>query len=207
MHFCPREYPGMKPPGFRYSLYNALVVPRPIGWISTVSADGVVNLAPFSFSNMVAGDPPAFMYCANGAHREGGPKDSLANVGEVPEFVFNLCSYALREQMNATSATSPRSVDEMAAAGLKAAPAVRVRPPRVAASPIALECEVFQVVPLPSSEATLNTMVIGRVVEVHIDDSVVVDGVVDVRRIRPLARLGYQDYAAIDDPFPLIRPD
>jgi flavin reductase (DIM6/NTAB) family NADH-FMN oxidoreductase RutF len=206
MHFSPVEYPGMKPPGFRHSLYNALVVPRPIGWISTVRADGVVNLAPFSFSNMVAGDPPSFMYCANGSHREGGPKDSLANIAEVPEFVFNLCSYDLREQMNATSATSPRSVDEMAAAGLEAAPAVRVRPPRVAAAPLALECEVVQVVPLPSSETTSNNMVIGRVVEIHIDDRVVVDGIVDVRRIRPLARLGYQDYAVIDEPFSMVRP-
>ena len=206
MHFSPVDHPGMKPPGFRHSLYNALVVPRPIGWISTVSSDGGVNLAPFSFSNMVAGDPPAFMYCANGAHREGGPKDSLHNVAEVPEFVFNLCSYDLREQMNATSATSPRSVDEMAAAGLEAAPSVRVRPPRVAAAPLALECEVVQVVPLPSSETTHNTMVIGRVVEIHIADEVVVDGIVDVRRIRPLARLGYQDYAVIDEPFSMVRP-
>ena len=206
MHFSPVDHPGMKPPGFRHSLYNALVVPRPIGWISTISADGVVNLAPYSFSNMVAGDPPAFMYCANGEHGEGGPKDSLHNIGEVPEFVFNLCSYELREQMNATSATSARSVDEMAAAGLTAAPAVRVRPPRVAAAPLALECEVVRVVPLPSSEMTRNTMVIGRVVEVHIDDAVIVDGIVDVRRIRPLARLGYQDYAVIDEPFSIIRP-
>ena len=77
----------MKPPGFRYSLYNALVTPRPIGWISTISGDGVVNLAPFSFFNMCGGDPPSVMYCANGTHREGGPKDSLANIAEVPEFV------------------------------------------------------------------------------------------------------------------------
>jgi flavin reductase (DIM6/NTAB) family NADH-FMN oxidoreductase RutF len=206
MHFSPVEYPGMKPPGFRHSLYNALVVPRPIGWISTVSAEGVVNLAPYSFSNMVSGDPPAFMYCANGTHREGGPKDSLANIAEIPEFVFNLCSYDLREAMNATSASSPRSVDEMAAAGLAAAAAVRVRPPRVAAAPLALECEVVQVVPLPSSETTLNTMVIGRVVEIHIADRVVVDGIVDVRRVRPLARLGYQEYAVIDEPFSMVRP-
>ena len=207
MHFSPVDHPGMKPPGFRHSLYNALVVPRPIGWISTVSADGVVNLAPFSFSNMVAGDPPSFMYCANGSHREGGPKDSLANIAEVPEFVFNLCSYDLREQMNATSATSPRSVDEMAArragggpggpgppapgGGCAAGAGVRGGPGGAAAL---------------RARRRRTTMVIGRVVEIHIDDRVVVDGIVDVRRIRPLARLGYQDYAVIDEPFSMVRP-
>ncbi|MEA3214909.1 MAG: hypothetical protein QOJ19_1065 [Acidimicrobiia bacterium] len=196
----------MKPEGFRHSLYNALVVPRPIGWISTIGADCVVNLAPFSFFNMCGGDPPSVMYCANGTHREGGPKDSLANVREVPEFVFNLCTWDLREQMNATSATSPRSVDEMAEAGLEAATSVRVRPPRVAATPLALECEVVQIVALPSSETTSNNMVIGRVVEVHIADHVIVDGKVDVPTLRPLARLGYLDYSVIDDVFSMVRP-
>jgi len=196
----------MKPPGFRYSLYNALVTPRPIGWISTISAEGVVNLAPFSFSNMCGGDPPSMMYCANGTHQEGGPKDSLANIAEVPEFVFNLCTWDLREQMNATSATSPRGIDEMADAGLVAAPSVRVRPPRVAATPIAMECEVVQTVALPSSETTVNTMVIGRVVEIHIAEEVVVDGMVDIRRVRPLGRLGYQDYVDVADLFSMRRP-
>jgi flavin reductase (DIM6/NTAB) family NADH-FMN oxidoreductase RutF len=181
-------------------------VPRPIGWISTVSADGVVNLAPFSFFNMCGGDPPSVMYCANGSHREGGPKDSLHNVAEVPEFVFNLCTWPLREHMNATSATSPRSVDEMAEAGLEPAPSIRVRPPRVAASPLALECEVHQVVPLPSSETTVNTMVIGRVVEIHVADEVVVDGMIDVRRVDPLARLGYLEYGRLGEVFSMTRP-
>ena len=206
MHFSPAEHPSMKPPGFRYSLYNALVTPRPIGWISTISAEGVVNLAPFSFFNMCGGDPPSMMYCANGTHREGGPKDSLANIAEVPEFVFNLCTWELREQMNSTSATSARGVDEMADAGLVAAPSARVRPPRVAATPIAMECEVVQTVALPSSETTVNTMVIGRVVEIHIADEVVVDGIVDIRRVRPLGRLGYQDYVDVADLFSMRRP-
>lgn len=207
MHFVVDDHPGLRPPGFRHSLYGALVTPRPIGWISTVSAAGVVNLAPFSFFNLIASEPLCCMYCANGSHAGGGPKDSLANVREVGEFVFNLCTEALREQMNLTAANSPRDVDEMAAAGLAAGPTVAVRPPRVAASPIALECTVFDIVALPSSASTTNTMVMGRVEVVHIADDVIVDGMIDFERMRPLGRLGYNDYAVVDDVFTMVRPD
>jgi flavin reductase (DIM6/NTAB) family NADH-FMN oxidoreductase RutF len=207
VHFDPAEHPGLRPPGFRHALYGALVVPRPIGWISTVSAAGVVNLAPFSFSNLVASDPLCFMYCANGAHREGGAKDSLHNARETGEFVFNLCTWGQREQMNATSASSPRSVDEMADAGIDPAPSIVVRPPRVAASPIALECRVVQVVDLPSSETTVNAMVIGQVAQVHIADEVVVDGMIDLVGLEALGRLGYQDYTVVREAFTMVRPD
>lgn len=206
MHFSVADHPGLKPPGFRHGLYNTLVVPRPIGWVSTISSDGVVNLAPYSFFNLCAGDPPVCMYCANGTHREGGPKDSLANVRDVPEFVFNLATVPLSEQMNATSASSPRSVDEMQEAGLDAAPSVQVRPPGVAASPIRLECVVHDIITLPSTETTLNTMVLGRVVEVHVADDVVVDGMVDWQRLQPLSRLGYMDYATLGEVFAMNRP-
>lgn len=206
VNFAPADHPGLRPPGFSHSLYNALVVPRPIGWISTVSGDGVVNLAPFSFFNLVAGDPLCCMYCANGAHRDGGAKDSLRNASETGQFVFNLCTWDLREQMNATSASSPRSTDEMAEAGLTAAACVVVAPPRVAASPIALECEVIEVVALPSTVDTRNAMVIGRVVQVHIADDVVVEGMIDYGRLAAVGRLGYQDYALVDDAFTLVRP-
>ena len=206
VEFDPALVPGMRPDGMRHSLYNTLVTPRPIGWISTISARGVVNLAPFSFFNSVSGEPPCVMYCVNGTHSEGGPKDSLANVREVGEFVFNLCSFELKEQMNLSSASLPRSVNEMAEAGLTAATCVKVRPPRVEASPIALECEVHDIITLPSTETVINTMVIGRVVYIHIADRVIVDGMVDSNLVRPLARLGYQDYAALKDAFALTRP-
>jgi flavin reductase (DIM6/NTAB) family NADH-FMN oxidoreductase RutF len=206
VNFDPADHPGLRPPGFSHSIYGSLVVPRPIGWISTISAAGVVNLAPYSFFNLVAAEPLQCMYCANGAHVEGGPKDSLANVAEVGEFVFNLCTWGLREAMNATAASSPRSVDEMAAAGLEAAPSVRVRPPRVAASPVALECTVERIVDLASSEATRNAMVIGRVVQVHVADDAVVDGMIDPTRLDAIGRLGYHDYVRVDDPFRMVRP-
>ena len=206
MQIDPSEHPGLKPPGFKHSIYGSLVVPRPIGWISTLSTDGVVNLAPFSFFNLVANDPLCCMYCANGSHREGGPKDSLVNAEATGEFVFNLATWDLREQMNASSASSPRSIDEMAEAGLDAAPSVRVAPPRVAGTPLAFECVVEDIVRLPSSDSTANAMVIGRVVLIHLADDVVVDGMIDPTRMRPLGRLGYHDYAVIDEVFQMVRP-
>ncbi|MBM3683727.1 MAG: flavin reductase family protein, partial [Actinobacteria bacterium] len=125
---------------------------------------------------------------------------------ETGEFVFNLCTWDLREQMNETSATAARSVDEMAAAGLAPAASVVVRPPRVAAAPIALECTVEGIVELPSTPSVANAMVIGRVVQVHIADDVVVDGMVDLRRARPIGRLGYHDYVAVEETFTMVRP-
>jgi flavin reductase (DIM6/NTAB) family NADH-FMN oxidoreductase RutF len=210
MFFDPREV-GMKPPPFKHTVYNALVVPRPIGWISTVDRDGVVNLAPYSFFNALSGDPPCVMYCPNG-YKTGTkePKDSLTNTEATGEFVFNLCTHDLREQMNLTSAHVPRSVDEMAEAGLEAAPCNLVKAPRVAASPIALECKHHVTVTLPSAKnGSPNNVVIGEVIGIHIADEVIVDGIIDIHKIRPLARLGYLDYATIEPEniFAISRPD
>lgn len=199
---------NMKPDPLRYSPFKALIVPRPIGWISTISATGVVNLAPFSFFNGVTDDPPCVMYCPNGGHPDGGPKDSLKNVQETGEFVFNLCNWDLREKMNETAAHMPRDVDEMAAAGLEAAPSNLVAPPRVAASPAAFECRYVQTVDLPASRSGREShVVIGEVIGIHIDDSVIVDGIVDIGLLRPVARLGYMDYAVVNEGFTMMRPD
>ncbi|MGI9616093.1 MAG: flavin reductase family protein [Acidimicrobiales bacterium] len=198
---------GLRPPGMKHSIYGALVVPRPIGWITTMSTEGVVNLAPYSFFNAVSADPMCVMYCANGSHVEGGGKDSLENVRETGEFVTNLVTADLAKPMNDSSISAPRSVDEMALVGLDPQPSLKVKPPRVGAAPIHLECELDRIVELPSSDTTLNRMVIGRVVQVHISDEVIVDGMVDWGRLRPLARLGYLDYAEISEPFSLDRPD
>jgi flavin reductase (DIM6/NTAB) family NADH-FMN oxidoreductase RutF len=205
MEFDP-AVDGMKPPGMAHNVYSSLVTPRPIGWISTISAAGVVNLAPFSFFNMVAGDPPTVIYCPGGSHVDGGPKDSLRNVMEVPEFVFNLCTVDLLEVMNATSANLPSGVDEMKEAGIEAAPSTKVRPPRVAASPINLECEVVEIVDLPPAADHKNTMVIGKAVQIRISDDVIVDGMVHWQRLRPLGRLGYFDYAGLGEVITLPRP-
>lgn len=198
----------MKPAPLRFSPFKALVVPRPIGWISTMSAAGDINLAPFSFFNGVSDDPPCVMYCPNGTHRDGGPKDSLKNVQETGEFVFNLCNWELREKMNLTAEHLPRSVDEMAAAGLETAPCERVAPPRVAAAPAAFECRYIQTVDLPAgSGGSGSHVVLGQVIGIHIDESVIVDGIVDIGRLRPVARLGYMDYTVVDESFSMARPD
>ena len=153
-------------------------------------------------------DPPCVMYCPNGW--EAGTtevKDSLTNVEATGEFVFNMCPYALREQMNATAAHVPASVDEMAAAGLEAAPCTLVKPPRVKASPIALECHYLQTVHLPAAPSgSPNHIVLGQVVGIHVADEVIIDGRIDARKVNPLARLGYLDYATIDHIFAISRP-
>lgn len=206
MFIDPAE--GMRPAPLKHSPFKALVVPRPIGWVTTMSADGVLNLAPFSFFNAICESPPCVMYCANGGHREGGTKDSLHNVEETGEFVCNLSTWDLREPMNATSAHVPRSVDEMAEAGLTAVPSLKVKPPRVGESPAHFECRYVQTVDLPTkSPDQRNAMIIGEVIGIHIDDAVIVDGLVDIRKFKPVARLGYMDYAVVEDFFTMQRPD
>ena len=191
---------GMKPKPFRHTVYNALVVPRPIGWISTISTDGIINLAPYSFFNSLCGDPPCVMYCPNSfkpGTRE--QKDSLVNVEETGEFVFNMCTYELRNEMVTTAAVSPRSFDEMAEAGIEAAPCEVIKPPRVKASPIAMECKHLQTVDLPAArDGSRQVTVIGQVVGIHVSDEVIVDGIIDIKKVNPLARLGYLDYAKLD---------
>lgn len=206
-HFIdPAE--NMRPAPFKHSPYKALVVPRPIGWISSISAEGVINLAPFSYFNAVCDDPPCVMYCPNGLHPDGGVKDSLKNVEETGEFVFNLSNWDLREAMNLSSEHMPRNIDEMAKVGLPAADCQYVKPPRIATAPAAFECKYVQTVKLPTGpKSPGNYLVIGEVVGIHINDDVVVDGIIDIRRMKPIARLGYMDYAVVEDFFTMERPD
>ena len=195
--------------GLRFNPFKALVVPRPIGWISTIDKAGTVNLAPFSFFNAVSSDPPMVFYGANGAHAaSGGEKDSLRNVRETGEFVCNLVTWELRHKMNDTSAPAPHGIDEMRAVGIEQLPSRLVRPPRVAASPAHLECRLHQLVELPADPATgkSNVMVIGAVVAMHLDDAFVTDGRFDTARAQPVARLGYLDFAVVTDAFAIERP-
>lgn len=187
--------------------FKSLVVPRPIGWISTISREGVVNLAPYSFYNAVGDNPPMVMFCCTGPHKEGPHKDSRVNAEETGEFVVNLASYDLREAMNQSSAHVERDVDEMTLSGLEALPSELVRAPRVKGAAAHLECRYLQSVELPTwSPDSPNTIVIGQVVGVHIRDDVIVDGRVDIGRIRPIARMGYMDYAVVDEVFSMRRP-
>ncbi len=193
--------------GLAHDPFKALVVPRPIGWISTLSAEYGPNLAPFSFFNAVSAAPPVVMFAANGAHRDGGPKDSALNAERGGEFVCNLATWDLREAMNASAAMLGRGENEFSVAGLTAAPSRLVAPPRVAQSPVNLECRYLRTVDLPSRDpAERNAAVFGEVVAIHIDDSLLHDGRVDVAAMRPLARLGYMEYAVIDRVFSMPRP-
>ena len=193
--------------GFQYDPFKALVVPRPIGWISSLSPEGKVNLAPYSYFNAFAENPHYIAY-GSGSSRSGGNKDTLRIIEETQEFVVNIATYDLREAVNATSAHVPRGTDEFALAGLTKATSRLVKPPRVAESPANFECRLYQIVPLPADDGSVEDhLVIGRVLGIHIDDRFIVDGRVDTVAMRPLARLGYSEYAAIGESFRMRRPD
>jgi flavin reductase (DIM6/NTAB) family NADH-FMN oxidoreductase RutF len=187
--------------------FKALVVPRPIGWMTTIDGQGRVNLAPFSFFNAVAEDPPMVVFAPSGRKADGELKDSRRNAEVTGEFVFNLATWELREKMNATSKAFPAGVDELQAAGLTALPARLVRPPRVAESPVHMECRVWQIIALPSHDpAEPNYLVIGEVVGVHVADELIKNGRVDIVAARPIARMGYAEYTSVDSKFVMKRP-
>ena len=182
--------------------FKALVTPRPIGWVSTLSRAGAVNLAPYSFFNAICDQPPMVVFSSN------GKKDSVTFAEESGEFVWNMATFALRHQMNATSAVLPRGESEFAYAALATAPSRCVAPPRVAASPAALECKVSDIFRLKdmTGAATDNYLVFGQVVGIHIDEAFIKNGMVDTAAMQPIARCGYLDYAVVDELFTLARP-
>ncbi len=182
--------PSKKNHGLPWDPFKAIVAPRPIGWISSMSAKGQINLAPYSFFNGVSSDPPMVMFASE------GKKDTLTFIEETREFVCNLATWDLRGPMNRTSAPYPRGVDEMKEAGLESAPSVRVKPPRVKSSPCALECRWLQTVPLNDVDgaAAGGYVVFGQVVGVYIDERFIKDGRLDTGAMRPIARAGYSDY-------------
>ena len=189
--------------GLRYNPLKACVVPRPIGWITTISAAGIVNLAPFSFFNLLSYDPPYVMFSAGCHELDGGKKDSVLNAEATGEFVYNMATCSQKDQMNLSAAIGEHNVNEMAAAGLEPLPSRLVRPPRVKGSPVHFECRLHQVVPLPGRKpSSLHHIVIGQVLAVHIDDAAITaEGLVDVVKMRPIARLGYKDYVSVDAVF------
>jgi flavin reductase (DIM6/NTAB) family NADH-FMN oxidoreductase RutF len=189
--------------GLKHSPVTALVVPRPIGWISTLSPEGIVNLGPYSFFNLVSSYPPWVIFSS--APR----KHSQTNAETTGEFVFNLATWDLREQMNASSAEFPAGVSEAEMVGLEMAPSRNVKPLRIARSPVALECKYYKTVELIASDTgkpNRSSIVIGEVVGIYIDESIIVDGMIDIRKMRPLSRLGYMDYGVTDDFFTMPRP-
>lgn len=190
--------------GLPHDPFYAVVAPRPIGWISSRGADGRDNLAPYSFFNAVASDPPQVMFASSDAKPDRrGTKDSVANIRETRAFCVNVVEFAAREAMNATSASLPAGDDEFAHAGLAREACRTIACARVADAPAALECRLTRIVRL-AGEA--NWAVFGAVTGVHLRDDCVVDGRLDVTLYRPLARLGYRDYAAVAEVFEMARP-
>ena len=184
--------------------FNAVITPRPIGWISTRGADGRDNLAPYSFFNGVAYEPPQVMFASTSAKPDrGDTKDSLANVRETGAFCVNIVEYAMRNQMNQTSGPWDKETDEFALADIEKAECTEVACARVAGAPANLECRLTRIVPL---EGEHNFLVLGVVVGVHLRDDCLKDGHFDVLSYNPLTRLGYRDYSVIRDLFSLKRP-
>ena len=182
--------------------FKSIAVPRPIGWISTVSKDGVDNLAPFSQFINVGFDDPHVLFAAQ-LNSEGKRKDSVVNAEDSRCFVHNMVTYDLREQMNITSLNSAPSVDEFTEAGLTKEDSFCVAAKRVAESPVQLECEYVTTVRLPGhTPECASDLVIGRVVCIHVDEAYVLpDGKLDILKLRPLSRLGYADYTSVTDVF------
>lgn len=190
--------------GLPHNPFNAIVTPRPIGWISTRGKDGHDNLAPYSFFNAVAYQPPQVMFASTSQKddRHFG-KDSVANIDETGVFCVNIVEYEMRGAMNKTSGSYGADVDEFDMAGLARADCRSIECSRVADAPAALECRLTQIVTL---EGEANTVIFGEVTGIYMRDDCLIDGRFDVSTFRPLARLGYRDYSVVDNVFALTRP-
>ena len=192
--------------GLSYNPFKSCIAPRPIGWISSISPDGHINLAPYSFFNAVGSEPPMVMFSSTGTQPRA-TKDTVKNIESTGEFVCNMVTWDLRNQMNATSAPAPANVNEFELAGLKMEPSKLVKPPRVKVAPIHMECTYIQTVKMPCDMPNgRNVMIIGQVIGIQINDDFLVDGKIDIEQIQPLARMGYQDYSSVKKVFTLKRP-
>jgi len=193
-----------------YKLLIGSVVPRPIAWVSSVDAAGVRNLAPFSYFMAITHEPPTIAFSAGprGAEIGGGvrgKKDTLHNVEVTHEFVVNIVDDALAEAMNVTSGDYAAEVDEFTQAGLVAAPSVKVKPPRVAAAPVSMECRLAQVIPVGRLP---HHLIVGEIVQMHVRDDVYdpATGRLDVHRLKPVGRLAGHLYTHVHDIFEMKRP-
>jgi flavin reductase (DIM6/NTAB) family NADH-FMN oxidoreductase RutF len=191
--------------GLPHNPFNALITPRPIGWISSRAADGSNNLAPYSFFNGVAYTPPQVMFASTGSKEDqSGTKDSLANIEATGVFCVNIVAFEMRDAMNASSELLPKEVDEFDHAGLTPVECDTINCARIDGAPAALECKLTQIVTLPGAA---NRVAFGEVTGIHLRDDCLRDGIFDVTTFQPLARMGYRDYTVVRDIFSLARPD
>ena len=185
--------------------FKSCVAPRPIGWISSIAKDGTVNLAPYSFFNAVADNPPMVMFVASG-NDIYGLKHTLSNIESTGDFVCNIGTWALRHHLNKTSAPVSAEINEIDYAELTAISSNSVNAPRIAESPIHLECEYDQTLDLPFNGEGRNSVCFGRVVGIHISEDILSDGLIDMTKFMPIARLGYHQYTVVEKVFEMIRP-
>jgi flavin reductase (DIM6/NTAB) family NADH-FMN oxidoreductase RutF len=199
--------PGKTAHGLPRDPFKSCVVPRPIGWISTISREGTHNLAPFSQFQNLTFDPPYVMFASN-QNTQGRRKDTVVNTEATGQFVWNMATYELREAVNKSAEEVPPEIDEFELAGVTKALSHLVKPCRVAESPIHFECIYHQTIRLPGN-GTMGTVdiVIGRVIGIHIkEDAIGSDGRIDVLKLRPIARLGYHDYTSVESTFQMVIP-
>lgn len=183
--------------GLKYNPFKSICVPRAIAWISTISKDGVVNVAPFSQFTNVSYDPPMVVFSASD-RGDGRPKDTVRNVLDTKEFVVNMATWDLRDEVEITGQDAPPGVDEAQLAQLATTPSTLVKPPRLTASPVQMECAYHSSMTIPGNKGP-HHLIVGRVLGVHIADGMVgADGKIDILKIRPLARLGYLDYTSVE---------
>lgn len=199
--------PGLTPHGLPHDPFKSCVIPRPIGWISTVDRQGRHNLAPFSQFQNVTFDPPIVMFSSN-QKSDGSRKDSVRNAEDTGEFVWNMATWAQREAVNMSAEELAHGVDEFERAGLHKLASHRVKPPRVAGSPIQFECVYLNTLRFPGNGPMGPAdVVFGRVVGIHIaDEALDANGLVDVLKIQPIARMGYYDYTTVDNVFRMVIP-
>ena len=191
---------------FKIDPYKALVFPRPIGWISSLSKKGIPNLAPYSYFNAVADEPPQVMFCSNGDSAYGGYKDSLTNILSTKEFVVNFATANTRDAMNISSSNYKPNEDEFVAAKLKKRKSKLVKPPSVNDSPVNLECKLLKTLKLKTNTKKISTMVIGEIIGIYINNKFIKNGRIDSVSMRYISRMGYSEYSTISSKFNLKRP-
>ena len=191
---------------FKIDPYKALVFPRPIGWISSLSKKGIPNLAPYSYFNAVADEPPQVMFCSNGDSAYGGYKDSLTNILSTKEFVVNFATANTRDAMNISSSNYEPNEDEFVVAKLKKRKSKLVKPPSVNDSPVNLECKLLKTLKLKTNTKKISTMVIGEIIGIYINNKFIKNGRIDSVSMRYISRMGYSEYSTISSKFNLKRP-
>ena len=200
MFYEPKERPLAIDP------FKSLIFPRPIGWISSIDKKGIVNLAPYSYFNAIADDPPQVMFVAGASDKITKKKDTHTNIIATKEFVVNFATSTTRKQMNLSSKDFHEDEDEFLLTNLKKRKSRLVKVPSVASSPVNLECKLLKIVKLKSNTKKNSTMIIGEVIGIYIKDSFIKKGRIDSTAMRYIARMGYSEYTTVSSNFKMKRP-